>query len=392
MIKRSKKYPHAFYERGSWYHRTKILKDDYTVEYGKVGGFNSDKEAEDAYKHHIEEFDRKMKASLIRQNNDTTLKEYLVYWYQSIFSERIKSTTKCVAGYAIYNLLLPYIDDDISLRMVTTEYLDNLLRRASRCCDSAGNKAREVLYIAMKDAVIHRMLSSNPVEGTKRYPRKKPKIKILTTEETKIFLEAAKYRSWFLEILLALYCGLRKGEILGLKFSDFDLKRGTVHIQRQLVADVKLKDGQFAIQDYTLVTRDPKSMAGNREFKVPSIILVELEKRRKQIELFKDKMGDDFIDSGYISCQHNGLPHGLSSLNNEIGRLCSRNNLPHMTVHGLRHMFATIMMERNLSMAKISGLLSHSSVHTTFEFYLEVMDADTKMMEYMNKEFVYSEE
>ena len=52
-------------------------------------------------------------------------------------------------------------------------------------------------------------------------------------------------------------------------------------------------------------------------------------------------------------------------------------------------MFATILAERNVPIAKISGLLGHSSVHTTFEFYLEVMDADTQMIEYMNSEFVY---
>lgn len=40
MDKKSKKYPHAFYERGSWYHRTKVLQEDYSVKYGKIGGFS----------------------------------------------------------------------------------------------------------------------------------------------------------------------------------------------------------------------------------------------------------------------------------------------------------------------------------------------------------------
>ena len=387
MVKRSKKYPHAFFERGSWYHRTKILKDDYTVAYSKVGGFKSDKEAEDAYQRYMEEFDQKIKSNLVRQNNDITLKDYLTFWLYSIFSKRVKSTY--VTGYTIYELLFPYIDEGIKLRMVSTEYLDSLLKVVSKCCDSAGNTAREVLYNALKDAVAQGFITNNPVEGTKSYPRKKPKIKILTRDETKILLAAAKYRNWFLEILLALYCGLRKGEILGLRFSDFDVEKHTVHIQRQLVADIKLKEGQFEIEDYTLITREPKSQAGNRILGIPTIILVELEKRRKKIELLKESMGDKFIDSDYISCQKNGLPHGTSSLNNEIGRLCVRNNLPHITVHGLRHMFATILAERNVPIAKISGLLGHTSVHTTFEFYLEVMDADTQMIEYMNSEFVY---
>lgn len=55
-------------------------------------------------------------------------------------------------------------------------------------------------------------------------------------------------------------------------------------------------------------------------------------------------------------------------------------------------MFATILLERGVSIAKISGMLGHSSVHTTFEFYLDIMDADEKIMEFMNKEFVPDEE
>lgn len=327
----------------------------------------------------------------IRQNEDTTFKEYLVYWFQSIFVERAQSTTQYVFAYVLYDLLFPYLDETIKLRMVSTEYLNQLLKQVSTCCQSAGNKSREFLYLAMKDAVVHRFISNNPVIATKKYPRKKSKITILTKEQTKTLLAAAKYRSWFLEILLGLYCGMRKGEILGLKFSDFDLENRTVHIQRQLVADIKLNDNGLSILDYTKIERDPKTENGNRAFGVPPIVLVELEKRRRAIQLQKELMGEAYIDSNYISSQKNGLPRGLSSMNTELNRLCARNNLPHITVHSLRHMFATIMMERGLSIAKVSGLLGHSSVHTTFEYYVEIMDSDTKMLEYMNQEFIFEQ-
>lgn len=122
--------------------------------------------------------------------------------------------------------------------------------------------------------------------------------------------------------------------------------------------------------------------------RVPNIVLVELEKRRQMVQLDKSMLGEQYCDSDYVSCQKNGLRRGLSSLNSEINRICEANLLPHITVHGLRHMFATILLERGVSIAKISGMLGHSSVHTTFEFYLEIMDEDTKMMEFMNKEFV----
>lgn len=175
MDKKSKKCPHAFYERGSWYHRTKILQEDYSVKYGKTGGFSSDVEAEEAYKQHIAEFEQAMEARLLVQGKDISLKDYLVYWFQSIFSDRVESTTQYVSAYVLYTFILPSIEEDIKLRVVSSEYLNELLKSASKYCESAGNKSRELLYIAFKDAVVSRMISNNPVPNTKKYPRKSQK-------------------------------------------------------------------------------------------------------------------------------------------------------------------------------------------------------------------------
>lgn len=391
MAEKSKKYPHAFFERNSWYHRTKVLQEDYSVKYGKIGGFKTAREAEEAYVKHIEEFDRTMKVKLLPQGKDITVKEYLVYWYESIFSERIESTTGYVSAYVLYAFLLPNIDDTVKLNMVNVEYINAVLKESAKYCESAGNKSRELLFIAFKDAVTERMIPNNPVIGTKKYPRKKADVRILNKEQTKRFLLAAKARNWFLEIILALYLGLRKGEILGLKFSDFDMEKKIVHIQRQLVSDVKVEKGGYRIEEYNIVERDPKTEKSNRILRVPNIVLVELEKRRQMIQLNKSMLGESYCDLDYVSCQKNGARHGLSSLNSEIATICKKNILPHITVHSLRHMFATILLERNVGIAKISGMLGHSSVHTTFEFYLEIMDEDKKMMDFMNKEFIPEE-
>ena len=65
-----------------------------------------------------------------------------------------------------------------------------------------------------------------------------------------------------------------------------------------------------------------------------------------------------------------------------------RNGLPAVTVHGLRHMFATILVEQGVPLVKISGLLGHSSVNTTFEYYCDVMDEKEKIIAFMNDAFI----
>ena len=387
IANKTKRYSHAFFERGSWYHRTKTLQEDYSIKYGKLGGFRTASEAEAAYVKHIAEFNQIMDKNFISKDKNTTFKNYLIYWYASLFSERVQTTTLYLAAYVVYGFLLPNIDENIILRFVSTDYLNRLLETVSKYSDSSGNKSREMLYIAMKDAVAHRLIDNNPVKATQRYPRAKTKVQILNKKQIRVLLQEERNRNWFLEVMLALYCGLRKGEILGLKFSDFDLEKNTVTIRRQLVTEMAIEDGSYKVREYALAFRNPKSETSKRTLKIPPVVLIELERRREFINFLKHKPGIEFEDNDLVCCQENGKPHGRSSLNNELARLCKRLSLPHITVHGLRHMYATILIEKGVSLAKISALLGHSSINTTFEFYIEIMEDDHRIVEFLNEQF-----
>lgn len=245
MKKESPQKSKSFFENNSWYHRTKVLQNDGTVKYSKKGGFATSQEADKSYDQYETEFKKAYRAYELahKVNTEVMLKDYLIYWFEEVFSERVESTTRMVGAYAIYDLILPYIEYDIKVRYVNVEYLDALLANVAKCSKSAGNKAREMLNLAFKEAVIAGYIKTNPVVNTKPYKRMKPKITILSKEKIKVLLKAASQNSWYLEILLGLFCGLRKGEILGLKFSDFDFEKNTVYINRQIVSDPVVEKG-----------------------------------------------------------------------------------------------------------------------------------------------------
>ena len=203
------------------------------------------------------------------------------------------------------------------------------------------------------------------------------------TTEVETLVEQGKLESW-------LFCGLRKGEVLALKFSDFNLKEKYVTINKQLTNEYELEGSKFGIVNHQIVEKNPKTVNSFRTLRVPDIILKEL-KKRKTVVAFKKEMCSAFADQDYISCQDNGKPRALGSLNLYLIRLCSRNGIRKITFHGLRHMFATILIEQGVSLAKISALLGHSSIHTTFDFYCDVMDEKEKIMAYMNHTFAVSE-
>ena len=204
----------VFFEGKSWYHRTKELQDDLTTKYGKKGGFETPEEAEKSYWEYEKRYQKKQRDLQIAkmQKTDVMLGDYLEYWFENIFSPRIETTTRMVGAYTLYNLILPSMEADIKLRYISVEYLDALLERIAKICPSAGNKGRELLSIAMKDAAGDKFISYNPMPETKPYPRAKPKVRVLSKEKLKAFLEAASKNPWYLEILLGLFCGLRKGD------------------------------------------------------------------------------------------------------------------------------------------------------------------------------------
>ena len=173
---------------------------------------------------------------------------------------------------------------------------------------------------------------------TKPYPRAKPKVRVLGKEKLKVFLEAASKNPWYLEILLGLFCGLRKGEILGLKFQDFDFEKQTVRISRQIVGNLKVKEQEFTITEYAVIERNPKTENSYRILRVPKVVMREVKHRQQLIDKRKADMGVAYKDYDYVSCQENGEPRSLTAMNQALTKICNRNGLPNITAVSYTHL------------------------------------------------------
>ena len=386
-MKKSKESSPVFFERNSWYYRNKSLDEYGQVKYGKKGGFNSEEAARKAYETAEKEFLAQKRKKVLEGKNrqDVMLKDYLIYWHEEILSQRVESTTQTLVAYVLYDWVIPNIENDIKMRYVNVEYMDELLERVSHCCASAGNTSRTYLNIAFSDAVAEGYITRNIIPNTKPYKRKPSKIRVLKKGKLKVFLKAASNNEWYLEFLLGLFCGLRKGEILGLKFDDFDFDAHTVSIKRQLAYDTSLEEKSIKIVSRNSIEKPPKTENSIRVLRIPDVVEREVKKRRKLVENNQIIMGNDYEDHDYISCQKNGKPHSQGAMNNALTKLCARNGLPPLTVHSLRHMFATILIENGVPLVKISALLGHSSINTTFEYYCEVMDENDKIVDFLNE-------
>lgn len=383
----------VFFERGAWYYRTKTINNDFTTTYGKLGGFSTAEEAKQHYREDLEKYELKIFQLKQKQNTQISFIGYLNYWFRQVFLPRVDSSIQVGFTYILYNILLPNVKNDILLIMITSDYLETLLDKCAQHSESAGVQTQKFLRIAFKEALRDGYIKHNPMITVKKYFAKIPQVQILKKEQIKILLEAAsRNQTLYLEVLLALFCGLRKGEILGLQFSDFDEKAKTLSIHRQITRNYNL---QFDEDDvYSITSRKsikpPKTANSNRTLKeVPDIIFTELYRRKNLIEFWKEKYGEryDHQNDAFVIVTRLGKIKSENTLNKALDSLCERNGIPYITVHGLRHMFATILMEQGVSLLKISRLLGHQSIHTTFETYCGVMDGLTDIGEFVDEAF-----
>lgn len=124
---KSKKHSVAFFERGSWYHRTETVDEKGNIKYGKIGGFATQNEAEEDYWRCNDEFEKRLLLSN-DEPQSRSLSDYLVRWFENDFSSRIQNTTRMVTAYMIYDIILPNIKNDVKLSLVLMK--DEILLKA----------------------------------------------------------------------------------------------------------------------------------------------------------------------------------------------------------------------------------------------------------------------
>jgi integrase len=220
---------------------------------------------------------------------------------------------------------------------------------------SAGTCAlvHRVLRRAMQQAIRWQLRPTNPCDAVDppMPPRGRPVV--LEPAQTRALLDGARQAGGWLWVFVALgtTLGLRRGELLALRWSDVDLDRGTITVRRSL----GLVGGK-------LTYSPPKTQAGERELVLAPFILTALRRHRAEQAERRLAFGSAYDTAGdLVLCREDGSPLRPDAAGHRFKKLIRSIGLPEsIHVHSLRHGFASLLAEAGEGPAAIAKVLGHN--------------------------------
>ena len=166
-------------------------------------------------------------------------------------------------------------------------------------------------------------------------------------------------------VKLAGYLGLRRAEICGLKWNHVDREQKVITIA----------EARTTVNGRP-VNKSTKNRSSIRRLGYAGLLDMEelIERLWNQRQEEMERMGDRYEDNGYVICHDGGRPYQADYLSNRLQRVLSKTELPYVTLHGLRHSFASIANSQNVPLFGISRALGHSTTSTTSRIYMHLFD------------------
>jgi integrase len=303
---------------------------------------------------------------IVFDDENMTVGEFLDRWLRDAVRGTVRQSTFDRDSYLVRAHIKPVIGrrklSKLSALDVQTLYRDRLDAGLS---SSTVNKIHTVLHKALGQAVRWSLIPRNPTDAVKA-PRPAPEeMRPLSAEETRRLLEAAKGDRLEALYVLAVTTGMRRGELLGLKWSDVDLKNATVSIRRTLT---RTDNGK------RVALGEPKTKKSRRTIRLTpqavEALRSQLEQQLGQIEA----LGDHYDDQGLVFTIEAGTPINPSNLRQRsFAPLLKKAGLAHIRFHDLRHTCATLLLSKGVHPKFVQELLGHATIAITLDTYSHVM-------------------
>jgi integrase len=218
-------------------------------------------------------------------------------------------------------------------------------------------------------------IPKNPAKLVRKIPKRQGEKTLVrepwTAEEARHVLEIAQGTSMDLFVHFGLLFGLRRGEILGLQWADFNFQEGCVSVRRTLKEQsTGGPDGKNHIE---LVTNDTKTSTSARRLYLPPSLLASIQRHREYVDRLQQNAGTTWVDSSYVFVSRTGTPIFPTNMTKAFTRFLKEKNLRHIRVHDMRHTAAVLSLSAGVRIESVSQGLGHSRIDTTKGIYAPIV-------------------
>lgn len=304
--------------------------------------------------------------------SNETVKEYLTRWLSEM-KPNLAGTT--FEGYTrtITRYVEPHIGE-VLLSKVRPQHISGLYTVLREQPARGGGKlsghtvlhVHRVLREALKHAVQGQRLAVNPCDAVKAPRREEKEMKTITEAQTATLLQGLQGTRYHVPVLVAVSCGLRRGELLGLRWQDLDLDARTLSVRQALE---QTKSG--------ISMKRPKTKKSERLIAVPAFVVATLKTHKAELNARKLEQGNTWKDNDLVFPSPDGSPWSPSHFSRMFTFHARRLGID-CRLHDLRHSHATQMLRAGIHPKIVSERLGHTKVGFTLDTYthaIEGMDA-----------------
>jgi len=300
-----------------------------------------------------------------------TVGEYLEQWLQSYVSSNVGPRTRERYVEIVHAHLIPALGS-IPLIALRPQHIQTYYGKALESGRRDGNGGlsaqtvqhhHRVLYEALKHAVKHGTLIRNVAEAVDPPRPEHKEMVTLGPEDVNKLLDAVRDTPYYDLFYTAIYTGLRRSELLALRWSYVDLDLATLSVVETL----------HQLHNREFVFRQPKSKKGRRLIALsPSLALLLRDHKAKQ-ELDRMLLGKPLLPNDLVFSNPDGSPLQPDGITKAFTRITRSIGLYGVRFHDLRHTHATLMLWQGIHPKIVSERLGHSSIAITLDTYSHVM-------------------
>ena len=324
------------------------------------GGFATKKDAETSMRAFLGTID----AGQVVLPTKVTVADYLAGWLDAV------EPSLAVTASGNYRIIVRcYVLPHLGTRQLSTLRPDHLITTYRTLLASGGRAGRplsattvrtvhRILSKALSDGVRDGVLPRNPAAHVPLPKAVQPELQVWNRAQVSTFLAYAATDRLYAAWLLALLCGLRRGELAGLRWPNVDLERGTVRIVSQRTTDA----------DWRVITKEPKGTS-RRTIDLGPLLIAALTAHCREVERAQREDAMPAPEDDLVFVRDDGLGFHPDRLRELFQGLAKLAGVPVIRLHDARHSCATLALDAGLHPKVVQQLLGHSSWNVTMDVY-----------------------